>query len=140
MSSENNNNDQSGARREYLPISGKELAEIVISTLADRLCNNNQWLGEAVAYPGAKVQFAMRILCQPMEEGREVKFEESVTLDFSNPPDVVRILSGLPVWEQVKVSLDKYTQIVEKQVAPREELVTAAKAQVSIPAKPSGGR
>lgn len=117
-------------KREYLPISGKELAEIVLGVLTEKLVNS-QWLGEAVAYPGAKVQFAMRIVCQPVEEGREVKFEEQCVLDFSQPPDVVRILRGVPVWEQVKVSLDKYSQTVDRQVEASEELQAAAKQVAS---------
>lgn len=125
-----NSTGANSPRREYVPISGRELAQVVLGSLAQRLIDN-QFLGVCNAYPGAKVQFAMRILPQPQEEGREIKFDEQWTLDFTNPPDVIRILSGLPVWEQIKVQLDKYVQVVEKEVEAGVELKKAAQAQIS---------
>lgn len=143
MSNENNNpGGTNSPRKEAIPISGRELVEIMVASLAEKLLAN-QFLGECIAYPGAKVEFLARITPMPVEEGRKIEWQDSWTLDFSNPPDVVRILHGLPVWEQLKVSLDRYVQVVEVKVPAGEELKKAAQQVASTqggPKLPVGGK
>jgi hypothetical protein len=113
------------APKEYLPISGPELAQLILVIVARDLAGWQQ-LGECAAFPGARVDFAVRITPQPVEEGRVLKYEEQYTLDLAQPPDVLRIISGLPLWGVVKVALEGMDQKVEKPVEPSEELKKAA--------------
>lgn len=136
--------------KEYLPISGPELAQIIIGWVAGKVVAA-EFLGECLAYPGAKVSVALRIEPQPLEEGRRLELNESTVMDFSRPPDVMRILSGLPIWEKIKISLDGMEQIVERPVEAPAAVEEAARkvaglgqggaqakpSQPSAPAKPS---
>lgn len=114
-------------RREAIAINGTELAQIILGSIAQRLLNT-MYLDELLAYPGARVQFACKITPRGLEEAgsRLPAWTEDFTLDFSNPPDVVRILSGLPVWEQFKVQLAKFVQMNERPVEAGEGLRKAA--------------
>lgn len=112
-------------RGEAIPITGKELVQMLLAKLAEDL-SKHQSLTEINAYPGAKVVFALEITSMPVEEDRKTVFKQNYVLDFSNPPDVLRILAGLPVWETAKVMLDKYVQQVEREAMPSEELKAAA--------------
>ncbi len=116
-------------KREYIPISGKELAQVLLGMIADKLLES-QWLGEGVAYPGAKVELGVRITPQPVEEGRSYAWQEQFVLDLTQPPDVVRILTGLPIWEKLKVGLDGLDVQVEKQTQAKPEVAEAARKVV----------
>lgn len=120
--------------KEYLPISGPELAQIVIGWVAGKV-TEAEFLGECLAYPGAKVSVALRIEPQPLEEGRQFNLVASTVMDFSNPPDVMRILSGLPIWEKIKISLDGMEQVVERPVEAPGPVQEAAKKVAGL----SGG-
>jgi len=123
-------------RKEAIPINGSELTQIILGSIASRLVGAPA-LQEIFAYPGAKVQFAVRIAAQPLEEGRVLQWEENYSLDFSNPPDVVRILSGLPVWEQFKVQLDRFVQMVDRPVEAGEQLKKAAEQVAGVASGPT---
>lgn len=125
-------------RLEAIPISGKEMAQLLLAQLAKDLSKHQQ-LGEVNAYPGAKVEFALRVSTIPLEEKGVVVFENNYVIDLSNPPDVVRILNDLPVWETAKVVLDRYTQQVEVKAEPSEELKAAA-VKVASGGAVKGGR
>lgn len=127
------------APKEYMPISGPELAQLILVIIARDL---SQWqqLGECVAYPGARVDFAVRITPQPVEEGRVLKYEETYTLDLAQPPDVLRIISGLPLWGVVKVALEGIDQQVEVAQVASEELKKAAGQVVSRVGTTTGGK
>lgn len=110
-------------RKDYIPLSGRELAQVLLGAFAKGLLGS-QWMGEAVAYPGAKLEWAIRITPQPFEEG--AVYQDSGVLDLSNAPDAMRILSGLPIWDKLKVQLDGMVQQVEQEVEPGEKLKKAA--------------
>jgi len=139
MSNETTNRPTEGTntpRREAIPINGQELMLIILGSMAKRMLDTSA-LQEIFAYPGAKVQFAVAITPQT-EDTKAQAWQESFTLDFSNPPDVVRILSGLPVWEQFKVQLDRYVQLVERPVVAGPELKKAAEKVAGVPSVQPG--
>lgn len=116
-------------RKEAIPISGPELARILLANLAKSLATHSR-LHEVCAYPGAKVEFLLRVTPQPVEENNPFLVSFSEILDLSNPPDVVRILNGLPVWDSAKVVLDGYVQRIEVPATAGEELKKAAEVVV----------
>lgn len=122
-------------RSEAIPLSGAEVVTMLLAMLAKDL-SGVQRLSELVAFPKAKVAFKLRVETAPFEEGGKVEFEKEYVVDLGNPPDVVRILSGLPVWDTAKVLLDGYAQQVEKQVPASAELKVAAERVAGVGVKP----
>ncbi len=126
---ENNESDMLAGKKEYVPISGPELGQVLIGWVASKLLDNG-WLGECMAYPGAKVSFALKIETQPMEEQRKLELLDSIIMDFAQPPDVIRVLNGLPIWEKIKVRLEGVEQWVEREKEASEDVKEAARGLV----------
>lgn len=120
--------------KDPLPLNGQELVALVLGDLAKGLSNHAR-LHEMMAYPGAKVEFALKVTPSPVEEGNSFEIRIQNVLDFSNPPEVMRILAGLPVWGSAKVVLDGYVGKVDTPAMASEALVEAAKKVVE-----GGGR
>lgn len=112
--------------KDPLPINGQELVALLLGDLARELSNHAR-LHEMMAYPGAKVEFLLRVTPFPVEEGNSFDVKVQKILDFSNPPDILRILAGLPVWGSAKVVLDGYVGKVDTPVEPSPALTEAAR-------------
>lgn len=120
-------------RKDLLQLNGFELMQILLAAMAEKLASAEGVFSELICYPGARVDFLVRIQPQPFEEANLVKvIQDQVTIDLSNPPDILRILSGLPIWDRLKVRLEAAMVGVEVPVMAGQELENAAKAVTGL--------
>jgi len=128
-------------RKDLLQLNGFELMQILVAAMAEKLASAEGTFSELIGYPGARVDFLVRIQPQPFEETNLVKvIQDQVVLDLSNPPDVMRILSGLPIWDRLKVRLEAAMVGVEVPVMAGAELEGAVKAVTGLDKAPQSGQ
>lgn len=134
--------------KNYNPLSGKEILEMILSELRREL-ELHPDLGETLSYPRAVVEFRLRfdIHQWPLEEERHKRGD--IYKRWENdiiPPDAQRILSALPVPTPTQVQgsgLDGAAVVVDKMVMADLETETAVHSQfgkeaeeLGVPVKP----
>lgn len=115
------------------PINGRELAELMVAKLYLGLLEH-QAFDAARAYPKTQVKFELGVeLTVPTEVKPVVKFQVEYNLDLTVPPDLIRVLEGLPVFQKIRLKLAGAEVTIEKAEEPTPERVKGAeKAALSI--------
>ena len=107
-----------------MPLNGAEIVEIITKICADKLREElraHQDLNEAKAFSRAEMKFGFgfELYLFPKEEGRKVSIHQEIELlPGMFPPDVLRILTGLEIWDQAGEGAARE----DVKVEPKEQL------------------